>query len=406
VDPFLGAPLHELTLEHLERFFSTADAEPVLWEAKGVERPRADSVRKHVSGLANRLGGWFIVGARRQDEAIALPRRALGWIVDGVDFRDEEPARWISDVLGSLRPPPAYDVHVLVAGDARHVAIVEVEQIRVPPCVTPSGAIFERVAGETVPVREPLVLRDLMSRGEAALRAAESHAKDTATWLVALPPRMPRPARTPEPEPRTPTFALTLTAAGPPADIAQRPFRGSFSRWLVDVVNTRLQPEPTMMIAPSWPQMRQDRLEVSIAGLDRDWIVIAHREGAVSLIYFMNRTEGSIETLVQISEENQDVAFDRTGFRTRDGPLAHAWRTAGETIRELGCRGPASLAVRFDEEMPRFRGAPSNFLIERPTAAGLPTVEEYQSVVRELRRSVGQHVEEPESFAKSDDADG
>jgi hypothetical protein len=163
LESIFDAPLQDLTLDRLERFLADADREPLLWAATGGEHPQPEAVRRHVSGLANGAGGWLIIGVEEQPG---------GFRAGGADFGDREPEPWLSDVIAGLRPRPSFEVKVLDAGVGRRVAIAQVEPIAVAPCVTPGGGVYQRVAGDTVPVRAPLVLMDLVRRGEAALERA------------------------------------------------------------------------------------------------------------------------------------------------------------------------------------------------------------------------------------------
>ena len=61
-------PWPDLDLAAVEAFFSDAGEEGTTWEAKADDERgvlRADSVRKAANGLANRIGGYVIIGATR-----------------------------------------------------------------------------------------------------------------------------------------------------------------------------------------------------------------------------------------------------------------------------------------------------------------------------------------------------
>jgi hypothetical protein len=61
-----GADWSELELEHVEAFLAEAGGEPLLWEAKGTELPRPDSVAKHACGFGNAVdGGYLLLGFER-----------------------------------------------------------------------------------------------------------------------------------------------------------------------------------------------------------------------------------------------------------------------------------------------------------------------------------------------------
>jgi hypothetical protein len=392
LESIFDAPLQELTLDQLERFLAEADREPLLWAAMGGDRPDPDAVRRHVSGLANGAGGWLIIGVERQDE---------GWRAAGADFDGGEPEPWLADAIAGLRPPPPFELKVLDAGVGRRVAIARVEPIAVPPCITPGGGVYQRVAGDTAPVRAPLVLLELARRGEVALERARSTAVSSAEDLLAEPPAMP-PARWVSlpsgHRNRTPTFALTVAATGTPADIAERPFRERFADLLIELAQTRLQPEPHVPMpyqsAPR-PYFSQTRLQVSLVGADRGWALIASREGAVSVVYFLARGDVSLDALLTLGGD-REAPFDAPGQREGDGPLARAWRTAGEVLLALGCSGPMQVAAILDGTTPRLAGGAERIRLERRTRTAMPSVDDFTSLAHELKRAVGRPQLEPD----------
>ena len=98
-------------------------------------------VRKAVSGFANAIGGVLILGAERDGDTWRLP---------GCQLPGGEAKTWLSSVIRDLKPPPRYDVQVFPASaEGDLVAVVAVEPIEVPPCMSGS-AVFERVSGQTV----------------------------------------------------------------------------------------------------------------------------------------------------------------------------------------------------------------------------------------------------------------
>jgi hypothetical protein len=392
-ESIFDVPLSELTLDALERFLASADPEPLLWAATAGPSPRAEPALRHVSGLANGAGGWLIVGAEKQSGR---------WRATGADFGDRDAREWLDEAVARLRPPPPVAVKVLEAGAGRRVAVVRVDPIAVPPCVTPGGGVYQRVAGETVPVRAPVVVMDLVRRGQAALERARGAALTNSEELLAEPPAMP-PARWVSlpsgHRSRTPTFALSVAAAGGPADIEARPFRERFADLLIELAQTRLQPEPHVPMpyqsAPR-PYFSQDQLQVSLVGADRGWALIANRAGVVSLVYFLARGDVSLDALLTLGGD-REAAFDAPGQREGDGPLARAWRTAGEVLLELGCAGPSQMAAVLDGTTPRLAGGPDRIRLERGTPKAMPSGPDFSALARELKRAVGRPQLEPDA---------
>jgi hypothetical protein len=197
---------------------------------------------------------------------------------------------------------------------------------------------------------------------------------------------------------RTPTFALTVAATGTPADIAVRPFRERFADLVIELAQTRLQPEPQVPMpyqsAPR-PYFSQSQLQVSLVGADRGWALIANREGAVSLVYFLARGDVSLDALLSLGGD-REVPFDAPGQRDGDGPLARAWRTAAEVLLALGCSGPAQMATVLDGTSPRLAGGAERIRLERRTTTAMPSAADFAGLARELKRAVGRPQLEPD----------
>jgi hypothetical protein len=221
VDSFFGTPWSELRLENVERFLADAEDEGLTWEAKGTEQPRPQTVRKAVCAFANTDGGFLIVGASPDNEG-------RGWRLDPVAFNDE-PATWLSNVISNLRPVPRFDVKSW-EHNGGHVAVVNIDPVAEPPCMTNDAEIFTRVSGESRRVDDPATLRRLIERGEAraaqaeeeALRAARDPQTETSISL-GLPGRTRNP---PEPELR---LRLAVAPTGRLDDVGGRLFTRSFS---------------------------------------------------------------------------------------------------------------------------------------------------------------------------------
>jgi hypothetical protein len=51
--------------------------------------------------------------------------------------------------------------------NGKRAALVRIESVAEPPCVTSGGQLYERVSGETIPVKDPADVRALYERGRA-----------------------------------------------------------------------------------------------------------------------------------------------------------------------------------------------------------------------------------------------
>jgi hypothetical protein len=378
VESIFGTSWDELESADVERFLKTAERESILWEAKGGRtQPRPGTIHKQVCGFANALGGYLILGADKQED---------GWDLGGVAFEDAEPERWISDCVGALRSPPRYDVKLWSARNGG-LAVIQVEPVVVPPCMTPSGVVYERVAGETRPVTEPLVLLDLTTRGRESRGRARQLAVEHACSLVKTPPERR--------EGVPPAFALALTAVGPPPDITVRPFSRSFFHRLEEWPLPRLPIFDYVKPHHLGPRHSQAGSWVTVDGRDASWTVFAHRDGTVAITY---ATDPDLAALSDWLRAGTGPVSD-DGIRAGEGPLAAAWRLAADLLHELDCRGEARFCTFANREHPALKGAPEDVVVERPTDVRPPSSAEFDSVVRELNRSTGSVEFEPKRDA-------
>jgi hypothetical protein len=164
---FFGTAWEDMTEFAVEGFLSDAGDEGLIWEAKGGTEPHRRTVHKAVCGLANAEGGFLILGAER--------RAGGAWTLPGVEFRSTEPGVWLSSLITSgLNPAPRFDIRTFSREEGRVAAVVAVETVAIPPCVTSSGAVYQRVVGQTLPVTDQRVLADLVARGRTAREQTEA----------------------------------------------------------------------------------------------------------------------------------------------------------------------------------------------------------------------------------------
>lgn len=165
-------PLPDLTLDTLREFFADVGGEEgTTWEAKGTTLIPNREIRRHACGFANSDGGFLILGVSERDG---------GWEVDGLNFPDREPAKWVCDVArAGLAPAPTVDARAFEIPNGRQVLVLEVETVDAPPCLV-DGRAYQRVTGATIPVKDPRVMADLITRGRGRRDAATAAVEDAA----------------------------------------------------------------------------------------------------------------------------------------------------------------------------------------------------------------------------------
>lgn len=372
-----GVPWRELDLEHVESFLAEAGGEPVLWEAKGTDLPRADSIAKHVCGFANAVdGGYMLLGFERDGDA---------WKASGFDFPGDDPPVWVSGVVGTLRPRPRIDVRDWPAG-AKRAAVVRVEPVAEPPCITRGGQVFERVSGATIPVRDPGDLRRLYARGETASAQAEASALAAAAFAETFEPS----------EPPYLVIGLALSQVGHPPDISSRLFVPSFVERIINTVNA--MPAEPLFFENSHPR--------GATAYPQQSAVVARTTGAKQQTWRIRATwDGSVAAfLTAIPKEHEGRIHADALFEGGVEPLARVVSELAAVLEGYG-RGHVVLRVlarSFEVSyatLVRTLPGPNTIAPIRRWTNSEPVITEQhvESMKRELLRACQMPVWEPEA---------
>ncbi len=221
-DDFSGKDWQEFELDDVQAFLDRADDEPLTWEAKGTTLDPHE-VRKQVGGFANsHEGGYLILGASKPEDA---------WMLDGVEFPGD-PAATVTDyVADGVRPiPEGLDVRSFALPDDRHVAVVKIPPTSTPPTIV-RGTVYERLPGQTRPVKDVVRLAELFARGESARVRSQAASRrllnDLNEQMGSIPDGTAR-------------IGTGYAAAGYAPDISSRLFAQSFREELFAAVETTL----------------------------------------------------------------------------------------------------------------------------------------------------------------------
>lgn len=371
----------DLTLADVEAFLADASNEGLTWEAKGTALPGKPELREAVCGFANAVGGYLLLGVEKQT-----------WATTGLEFPDE-PTLWLNNIIrDGLRPIPRYDIKEWQTGDGKHIAIVEIEPIPNPPCMTKGGEVYERVSGATRRVTDPVVLARLLERGQAATARAEAAA-------------LTRSRNTLGPNPPQGPFlhaALTVAPVGMAPDIAARLFTASYAATIAEQIAS-LPRQPIfndIATAPLQPgaNVNQDAVNVHTGHptSGQAWLAHAAWDGSVTIVFAAHRPD-------------QDEQYARVGTdRLFQRVIAPAASTASALATAMGGYGRAHVALRIaalnykiiaPDEIQSDWWLPSpdaNVVIQRWAETGNLDGPLLESIKRELLRATGAMSWEPE----------
>jgi hypothetical protein len=359
-----GPPWDQLRLEDLAAFLRDAPSEPLNWEIKG--NLNAGSLRKAVCGFANgHDDGYLIIGAKEQ---------AGSWALDGTTFTGQDPPAAITDLLvnGGVQPyPDGLDVQPFDLGNGKHVAVLRIPPVATPPSMT-KGTVYERVAGQTIPVTDPTRLASLFERGDAARQAGVAKAEQIAAQVL----------RTASAGPENVQFGFGLAAPGFPLDLTPRLFVPSFSAdaeariRAVLADDARRLPPGEARISRSVTQFELIyKVEATDRRLGFDWLVQVSRLGAVGVHWTTGAQHSRIDSIVG----------------SLGSPLGRAWRFGDGALTALGVHSPRYLHMIVGAPFPP-AALPK---IARGGVFG-PTEDALASIERELRRASGEVIFEDE----------
>ncbi len=314
MESIFSVEFSHLGVDDVRAFLDDAVEEGLNWEAKAGDRDegkgvRAEHIRKSVCALANQIGGWVLIGAARRDGRWQLP---------GIAMPASEPGLWLDQVIAGLRPLPRCRHHHWVVESGRFVAVVEVQPTTATPCMTNDGQVFERVSSESIQVKDPLRLHELITRGRNARARAEAHADRAAEHFSGT--------RGPYAD-TTVRFAVGLAATSYEPDISSRLFHSSFPRRLEQLLDARCYSDLGQQRETDAHRIiQQDHLQLAVDAAQLHWVARAGWDGSAAVLAAVNPESAAV-------------------FAAMDFAIWPAWKLAVQMVDLLGGYGDASMTV-------------------------------------------------------------
>lgn len=332
MDSFFGTPWATVTLDTVRDFLADAESEGLTWEAKGTERPHPGSIRKAVCAFGNsERGGFLILGASRDGPGSV-------WQLDPLDFGDE-PTAWLSRVIrGGVTPVPPYDIREWSEGGG-HVALVRIDDVAEPPCMTMTGEVFVRVSGESVRVTDPETLRRLYTRGEEqvarAITKARRRAEPESEARIGASLGMSGLGLTVERDPSELRLRVALTPVAAEEETEARVFRHSFAERVLEIISR-------LPLAPLFPYSEQPRFA---SGVRRSGLIAfdANERDAHRWTIEVD-SDATVTVALVVEVEVGDAALLLSEVLVRDA-VRPAIAAASSLVEQAGGRGRGYLVV-------------------------------------------------------------
>jgi len=384
--PF-GMDAHALNFDAVKAFFSTAGDEGVTWEAKGPDPQRSwirpEQVQKSVGGFANgQMPATLILGAAREGKT--GPWKLSGVLPPGGD----EPGVSLSKMIrNGLNPAPTVVISdawpVGDPAEGRVVIAVTVEPVAEPPCITAGGQVFIRTSGETVPVLDPAVLQRLAVAGAERVAGAENGARQQLNFARgSVPVSIEGIAQWPG---EHGVIVVAAQAVGYEPDIAARLFDPSTEDLMVGLVRDHLPSIPAHIpkaVNQTVFDVTQRQDTVMARGLPHRALPGCSWRGLTA------RWSGGVAALTAVEGADADTIAEQI-----IKPSAQALNTM---LAHLGSQGRVHLVVGTHDLALRtgdLRETKIEALAGTWLDSGdLPSEEQVQRIVDELRRATGQVV--------------
>jgi hypothetical protein len=266
----------------------------------------------------------------------------------------------------TVLPRPSFDVEAWPIDDKRHLAVVSIRPVAVPPVITNHGQVWERLSGLSKQVQDPAQMRELVRRGEQAMAEAQRVAEGGRHDLMAAPPQA-----------RHCPIIVSMASPALIGDVSHVVFRRSAYEAAVALLNGPL-------VIPAISGYRQNRLGGDVTqGAITLFNAGIHEEEGYSIRVGRH---GSVAV-------GQSAGLVDDGLRavadSADAPLG-TWKAAADLILAYAGEAPVHAAVGLGSE--KFGWTE----MARWTRVPGPWEHDLAFVTREARRTLGRDEWEPE----------
>ena len=156
-----GREWNDLTVEDIEKAVSDEE-ESFFFEFKE-DRVEAKKLTEEISAFANTYGGYIFLGVSDKKA------------ITGCTKWNEQ--RIHTTIHDSLSPIPSFDVKKFTTKDEKVIFVIKIEQGTMPPYITSSGKIYERISSGSFVIKESAKLTQMYYQRESELKKIEEKLK-------------------------------------------------------------------------------------------------------------------------------------------------------------------------------------------------------------------------------------
>lgn len=155
-----GKEWSKVRLKDIEKFLVTIEDDETFFVEFKTEDIRNEQLAKEICAFSNSYGGYVFLGVDDSKNIVGCNK----W----------NELRINTVIYNCISPAPKFDIRKFKLENSKRLYIIKVEEGLVPPYVTNTGKIYQRISSSSDPVKDSFVLNTLYNKKEKYVRELEN----------------------------------------------------------------------------------------------------------------------------------------------------------------------------------------------------------------------------------------
>jgi len=155
-----GKEWSKVRLKDIEKFLLTIEDDETFFVEFKTEDIRTEQLAKEICAFSNSYGGYVFLGVDDSKNIVGCTK----W----------NELRINTVIYNCISPAPKFDIRKFKLENSKRLYIIKVEEGLVPPYVTNTGKIYQRISSSSDPVKDSFVLNTLYNKKEKYVRELEN----------------------------------------------------------------------------------------------------------------------------------------------------------------------------------------------------------------------------------------
>lgn len=155
-----GKEWSKVRLKDIEKFLLTIEDDETFFVEFKTEDIRTEQLAKEICAFSNSYGGYVFLGVDDSKNIVGCTK----W----------NELRINNVIYNCISPAPKFDIRKFKLENSKRLYIIKVEEGLVPPYVTNTGKIYQRISSSSDPVKDSFVLNAMYNKKEKYVRELEN----------------------------------------------------------------------------------------------------------------------------------------------------------------------------------------------------------------------------------------